>query len=164
MWFINALVDDIYQFSIVSVHTFNKAKNNKSILIVFWLIMHGWQIEKGLDIRRGAPNHSNYFQKYCPWLYLLVGWVSWPNDIRFKRYIQNCNRPCVLIIIMMSQVSKFVEWFEVEKKWIFQEWRMTFTWNEMIRNFYIKDYIFTSYHFQQKFQPRRTSRKFLLLM
>ena len=34
--------------------------------------MHGWQIEKGLDIRRGAPNHSNYFQKYCPWLYLLV--------------------------------------------------------------------------------------------
>ena len=58
----------------------------------------------------------------------LVGPVTWPNDLRFRRYIQKYNLPPVLTFLMMSQLSKLMEWLKHKTieylkngAWLFRE-------------------------------------------
>ena len=43
-------------------------------------------------------------EKYCPCLYLSIDQVWLVNDLWFKRYVEKCTLPHVLILIMMSQI------------------------------------------------------------
>ena len=68
-------------------------------------------------------------QKNYPRVYLLVGQVSWPNDLQFKRYIQKCILPPVLIPIITSRPLKLMEWYIEYLKngtWLFHEIKKPF--------------------------------------
>ena len=55
---------------------------------------------------------KNIFLKYCSWLYVDAQ-VSCRNDFQFKRYTQKCILPQVVFLTLVSQFSKFVEWFKI---------------------------------------------------
>ena len=97
-----------------SVHTFKEYKTTKLIAIHFWLLLAGQQNKKGVVVRPSPPHamtkstiNTKYY-KYCLWLYPLVGQVSWPNDLQFKRHTQKYNLTQVLKLIMTPQFSKLI--------------------------------------------------------
>ena len=57
----------------------------------------GCKIEKDMEIRKIS-------EKYCSCLYLSIDQVWLVNDLWFKRYVEKCTLPHVLILIMMSQI------------------------------------------------------------
>ena len=67
---------------------------------------------------------------YSQWLHVLVGQVLLPNALRFKRYIQKYNLSDMLILVMTSQLSKFMEMVLNIKNWISPEKNMAISWNE----------------------------------
>lgn len=99
-------------------------------------------MKKGLDLEPSPPNHVKFLIKYCPWLYSLVGKVSWQENSRFTRCTQICTLPWILIIIMMPLFLKLTEYFKMQKNWIFQKRNITFPWSKRKFELSLKDFIF----------------------
>ena len=56
---------------------------------------------------------QNISQKNLPGLHLLVGQVSWPNDLQFNTHIQKCTLPCAHDVATHHNTQD-VATFEVE--------------------------------------------------
>ena len=87
--------------------------------------------------------HDNNIQS----LHLLVGQISYPNDLRFKGSIKKCTLTRVPILITTSKLfdTDRIVWNKNNQK--YEKRNMTFLWNKKILNVRFKDYFFRSDHF-----------------
>ena len=56
-------------------------------------------------------------KNYCSCFYLSVGQVWWLHELWFKRYIQKCTLPRVLILIVTSQILWVMGWLKTWISW-----------------------------------------------
>ena len=72
--------------------------------------MIGCWIKNGLDLGFCPINNAKLLSKIFPFPHPLVRKVLRPSNLQFRRYIQKCTLPRVLILVMMSSLLKILEY------------------------------------------------------
>ena len=82
--------------------------------------MVSWQTDKGLDLKLSSPNCTQFFQKYCTCLYVLVGsfMSKW---LRLKKIYSKLNCTFYIVRLTISHCL-FLEFWLVHT-WFFAHWR-----------------------------------------
>ena len=96
-------------FSIVPYSSFQKHETLESWYV--WLLSNwgAWNLAPVLQIVQKITENNH------PCLYLSTGQVWWLNELWFKRYIQKCTLPHVLILIVTSLIWYIMGWLKTQR-------------------------------------------------
>ena len=98
---------------IISVQIFKKLKKLQSHHECFLIIVISCSRRKGLDWHDLVLQIiQNISLKILPFTNSITK-ISWWNNLWFKRYIQKYIQPRVLMLIMILQYFKLIEWFKI---------------------------------------------------
>ena len=130
-------------FNCPLIHLCKKMKHWKLDLICYWVT--GAKFKRTWNLAPVLQIVQKITENYCPRLYLSGVQVWWLHEFWFKRYIQKCTLPHLLILIATDSVNHGM--VKNTKTWISWEQNIIFLQNKKILNLCPRWHVQRSYHF-----------------